>query len=149
MPATLVRDQGDDKNKQWMDLKKSIVHAAEITLMQQKAIDFLKESGAKERAEALKAASTAVSIATVTMMTTVLTTFATPSVQSQQSNISVVTVVAAETTQLMDGQIFRDFLISTCSKKLLIHESMKKNCKSYSSRIYEFTGEGHNILGCI
>jgi hypothetical protein len=38
--ATLVRDQGEEKNKKLMDLKKSIVCAAEITLMQDKAIDF-------------------------------------------------------------------------------------------------------------
>jgi hypothetical protein len=34
LPATLVRDQGEDKNKKWMDLKKSVVCAAEITVMQ-------------------------------------------------------------------------------------------------------------------
>jgi hypothetical protein len=86
----------------------------------------LKESAAKERAEALKAASTEVSIATVTMMTTVLTTVATPSVQSQQSTSSVVTGVGAATTPFMASKIFRDFLISTRSKKLPIHKSMKK-----------------------
>jgi hypothetical protein len=86
----------------------------------------LKESAAKERAEAWKAASIAVSIATVKTTTTVLTTVATPSVQSKQSTSSVVTVVAAATTPLMASQIFRDFLISTRSKKLPIHESMKK-----------------------
>jgi hypothetical protein len=48
-PATLVRDQGEDKNKKWMDLKKSVVRAAEITVMQEKAIGFLKEAAAKER----------------------------------------------------------------------------------------------------
>jgi hypothetical protein len=62
LPATLVRDQGEDKNNKWMDLKKSVVRAAEITVMQEKAIDFLKEAAAKERAEALKATSAAVSI---------------------------------------------------------------------------------------
>jgi hypothetical protein len=35
LPATLVRDRGEDKNKKWMDLKKSVVRAAEITFMQQ------------------------------------------------------------------------------------------------------------------
>jgi hypothetical protein len=50
LPATLVRDQGEDKDKKWMDLKKSVVRAAEITAMQEKAIDFLKEAAAKERA---------------------------------------------------------------------------------------------------
>jgi hypothetical protein len=73
--------------------------------------------------EALKEAIEAVIIATVMMMTTVLTTVATPYVQSQQSTSSVVTVIAAETTLLMAGQIFCDFLISTHSKKLSIHES--------------------------
>jgi hypothetical protein len=75
----------------------------------------------------LKEASAEVSIATVMKMITVLTTVATPSVQSQQSTSSVVMVVAAATTPLMAGQIFRDFIISTRSKKLPIHESMKKN----------------------
>jgi hypothetical protein len=126
MPATLVRDQGEDKNKKWMNLKKSIVFEAEITLMQQKSIDFLKESTAKERAEALKAASAAVSISSVTTMTTVLIKVAMMSVHSQQSTSSVVTVITAATTPLMAGQIFRDFLISTRSKKLPIHENMKK-----------------------
>jgi hypothetical protein len=123
LPATLVRDQGEDKNKKWMDLAKSVVHAAEINFMQQKAIDVLKESSSNERAEALKAATNAVSIAIVTkMMTTkVLTTDAIPSVQSQQSISSVFTVVAVATTPLMAGQIFRDFLISTRSKNLPIH----------------------------
>jgi hypothetical protein len=93
--------------------------------MQQKAIEFSKESAAKER-DALKAASASVNIATVTTTTTVLKTIATPSVQSQQSTSSVVTVVAAENTPLMAGQIFCDFLISTRSKKLPIHERMKK-----------------------
>jgi hypothetical protein len=133
LPATLVRDQGEDKNKKWMDLKKSVVRAAEITFMQQKAIDFLKETAAKERAGALKAASKSVSIATITTTTSVMTTVATPFLQSQQSTSSVVTVVAAATTPLMAGQIFRDLLISTRIKKLPIHESIKKNCKSYSS----------------
>jgi hypothetical protein len=116
LPAMLVKDQGEDKHKKWMDLKKSIVRAAEITVMQEKAIDFLKEAAAKERPEALKAASAAVSIETVTTTTTV----------SQQSISSVVTVVAAATTPLVAGQIFRDFLISTRSKKLPIHDSIKK-----------------------
>jgi hypothetical protein len=47
-PATLVRDQGEDKNKKWMDLKKSVVRAAEITVVHEKAIDFMKEAAAKE-----------------------------------------------------------------------------------------------------
>jgi hypothetical protein len=34
LPATLVREQGEDNNKKWMDLKKSVVRAAEITVMQ-------------------------------------------------------------------------------------------------------------------
>jgi hypothetical protein len=123
-PANLVRDQGEDKNNKWMELNKSVVRAAEITFMQQKAIEFLKEAAAKERAEALKAASESVSIATVTMTTTVLTTVATLSVQSQKSTSSVVMVVAAATTHLMADQIFRGFLISTRSKKLPIHESI-------------------------
>jgi hypothetical protein len=42
LPATLVRNQGEEKNKKLMDLKKSVVRVAEITFMQQKAIDFLK-----------------------------------------------------------------------------------------------------------
>jgi hypothetical protein len=124
--AMLVRDQCEDTHKKWMDLKKRVVRAADITLMQQKAIDFLKEAAVKERADALKVAIKAVSIATVTMTTTVLTTFATLSVQSQQSTSSVFTVVAAATTLLMAGQIFWDFLILTSSKKLPIHESIKK-----------------------
>jgi hypothetical protein len=48
LPMTLVRDQGEDKNKKCMDSKKSVVREAEITIMQQKAIDFLKEAAAKE-----------------------------------------------------------------------------------------------------
>jgi hypothetical protein len=36
LPATIVRDQGEEKNKKWMDLKKSAVCAAEITVMQHK-----------------------------------------------------------------------------------------------------------------
>jgi hypothetical protein len=96
LPAMLVRDKGEDKNKKWMDLKKSVVRAAEITVMQEKAIDFLKEAAAKEREEALKAASAAVSIETVTTTTTV----------PQQSTSSVVTVVEAATTPFMAGQIF-------------------------------------------
>jgi hypothetical protein len=125
LPTTLVRYQCEDKNNKWMDLKKILVRASGITLMQQIAIEFLKESAAKERAEALKAASAEVIIATVMTTTTVSTTVATPSVQSQQSTSSVVTVVAAATTRLMAGQIFHDFLISTRRKKLPIHESMK------------------------
>jgi hypothetical protein len=117
LSATLVRDQCEDKNKKWMYLKKSVVRAAEITVMQEKVIDFLKEAAAKERTYALKATSAAVSIETVT----------TPSTQSQQSTSSVATVVAAATTPLMAGQIFRDFLISTPSKKLPIHDSIGKN----------------------
>jgi hypothetical protein len=62
LPAKLVRDQGEDKNKKWMDLKKSVFRAAGITVMQEKAIDFLKEAAANKRAEALKAARAAVSI---------------------------------------------------------------------------------------
>jgi hypothetical protein len=85
LPATLVRDQDEDKNKKWMVLKKSVVRSANITVMQEKLIDFLKEVAAKERAGALKVAIAAVSIETVTMMTTV----------SQQSTSSVVTVVTA------------------------------------------------------
>jgi hypothetical protein len=103
LPMTLVRDQGEEKNNKWMDLKKSVVRAAEITFMQQKAIDFLKEAAAKERAEALRASSAAVSIGTITMMTTVLTTVAILSIQSKQSTSSVVTVVEVETTPLMAG----------------------------------------------
>jgi hypothetical protein len=49
LPATLVSDQGEDKSKKWMDLKKSVIRAAVITFKQQKAIDFLKEGDAKER----------------------------------------------------------------------------------------------------
>jgi hypothetical protein len=101
LPATLVRDQGEDKNNKWMDLKKSGVRAAEITVMQEKEIYFLKGAAAKERSEALKAARAAFSIEINTTMTTV----------SQQSTSSVVTVVAAATTPLMAGQIFQDFLI--------------------------------------
>jgi hypothetical protein len=121
-----VRYQGEDKNKKWMELQKGVVRAAQITFMQQKAIDFLKEAAANEREEALKAASETVSIATVTTTTTVLTTVATSSVHSQQSASSVVTVVAAATTPLIAGQIFCDFLISAHSKRLPIHESIKK-----------------------
>jgi hypothetical protein len=132
LPSTLVRDQGKDKNNKWMDLKKNIARAAEITLMQQKAVGFLKESAAKERAEALKATSAAVSITKVMMTTTVLIAVATTYVQSQQYTSSFVMFVAAATTPLMACQIFHDFLISTCSKKLPVHESIK-NCKSYSS----------------
>jgi hypothetical protein len=40
LPTTLVSDQGEDKDKKWMDLKKKLVRAADITFMQQKAIDF-------------------------------------------------------------------------------------------------------------
>jgi hypothetical protein len=116
LPATLVRDEGEDNNKKWMDLKKCVIRAAVITFKQQKAIDFLKEAAAKERAEALTAASAAVSIETVTTTTTV----------SQQSTSYVVTVVAAATTPLMAGHIFRDVLISTRCKKLPIHDSIKK-----------------------
>jgi hypothetical protein len=65
----------------------------------------------------LKAASASVSIETVTTTATTV---------SQQSTSSVVTVVAAATNPLMAGQIFRDFLISTHSKKLPIHDSIKK-----------------------
>jgi hypothetical protein len=64
----------------------------------------------------LKAAIAAVSSETVMTTTTV----------SQQSTSSVVTVVAAATTPLMAGQIFGDFFISTRSKKLPIHDSIKK-----------------------
>jgi hypothetical protein len=99
-----------------MDLKKSVIHASEITFKQQKAIEFLKEAAAKERAESLTAATVAASIETVTTTTTV----------SQQSTSSVITVVAAATTPLMAGHIFRDFLISLRCKKLPIHDSIKK-----------------------
>jgi hypothetical protein len=110
-----------------MDLKKIVGRAAEITFMQQKAIDFLKEAVTKERADVLKADSEAVSIATLmTTMTTVLISVETPSVQSQHSTSSVVTVVAVATTPLMAGQIFWDFLISTRIKKHPIHESIGK-----------------------
>jgi hypothetical protein len=98
-----------------MDLKKSVIRAAEITFKQQKAIDFLKEAAAKERAESLTAATTTASIETVTTKTTV----------SKQSTSSVVTVVAAATTPSMAGHIFRDFLISIHCKKLPIHDSIK------------------------
>jgi hypothetical protein len=70
LPATLVRDEGGDKNKKLMDLKKSVIRAAEITFKQQQAIDFLKEAADKERSEALTAASAAVSIETATTTTT-------------------------------------------------------------------------------
>jgi hypothetical protein len=126
LPATLVRDKGEDKNKTQMDLKKSVVRAVEITVMQQKAIECLKEAAAKERAGALKAASAAVSIETGTTTTTV----------SQQSTSSGVTDVVAATTPLMAGQIFRDFLISTCCKKLPIYESIKKIA---SHKAHEYT----------
>jgi hypothetical protein len=76
----------------------------------------LKESAAKERAEALTAARAAVIIETVTTTTTV----------SQQSTSSGVTVVAAAATPLMAGHIFWDLLISTRCKKLPIHDSIKK-----------------------
>jgi hypothetical protein len=33
LPATLVRDQGEENNKKWMDLKNSVVRAAEINVM--------------------------------------------------------------------------------------------------------------------
>jgi hypothetical protein len=99
-----------------MDLKKSVICAAEITFKQQKAIDFLKEAASKEQSEALTAASAVFSIETVTTTTTV----------SQQSTSSVVTVVAAATTPFMAVHIFRDFLISTCCKKLPIDDSIKK-----------------------
>jgi hypothetical protein len=71
LPTTLVRYQGEDKNKKWMDLKKIVVRAAKITVIKHKAINFLKEAAAKERAEALKAIIDTVSIETVTAMTTV------------------------------------------------------------------------------
>jgi hypothetical protein len=69
--ATLVRDEGEVNNKKWIDLKKSVIRAAEITFKQQKEIDFLTEAAAKEQAEALTAASAAVGIETVMMTTTV------------------------------------------------------------------------------
>jgi hypothetical protein len=47
LPATLVRDEGDDNNNKWMDLKKSVVCAAEITFKQQTSIEFLKEAADK------------------------------------------------------------------------------------------------------
>jgi hypothetical protein len=71
LPATLFRVEGEDNNKKWMDLNKSIIHAAGITFKQQKAIDCLKEAAAKERAESLTAATATVSIETVTTTTTV------------------------------------------------------------------------------
>jgi hypothetical protein len=106
--------------------------------MQEKSIDFLKEATAeeraealkadsKERAEALKAASAAVSIETVTKTTTTV---------SQQSTSSVVTVVTVATTPLMAGQIFRDFLISTRSNKLPIHDSITKKITSHIAHEY-------------
>jgi hypothetical protein len=49
LPATLVRDEGEDNNKKWMDLKKSIIRAAEINFKQQKANDFLKEAAGGHR----------------------------------------------------------------------------------------------------
>jgi hypothetical protein len=76
--------------------------------------------------------SESVSIATVTEKTTTLKTVAAPSVKSQQSTSLVITVVAAATTPLMASQIFWDFLISARSKKLPIHERIRK-CKSYGS----------------
>jgi hypothetical protein len=106
LPVMLVRYQSEDKNKKWIDLKKSVVRAAEINFMQQKAIDFLKQAAVKELTEALKASSEAVSIVTVTTTKSVLTTVATPSVQLQRSTSSVAMVVAAATTPLMAGQIF-------------------------------------------
>jgi hypothetical protein len=114
LPATLLRDEGEDKNKKWMDLKKSVIRAAEITFKQQKAIDFLKEAAAKERSEALTTDSAAVSIGSA-MTTTTL---------SEQSTSSVVTVVEAATTPFVAGHIFQDFLISTRCKKLPIHDSI-------------------------
>jgi hypothetical protein len=103
---------------------------------------FLNESTDKKRAETLKTSSAEVSIAIVMTMTTVLTTklvtglmasapvigmeVASSSMKSQQSTSSVVMLVVAETTPLMAGQIFRDFLISTRRKKINIHESIKK-----------------------
>jgi hypothetical protein len=47
LPVMRVGDQVEEQNKKWMDLKKTIVRAAEITLMQQNAIYFLKESTTK------------------------------------------------------------------------------------------------------
>jgi hypothetical protein len=116
LPTTIVRDEGEDNNKKWMDLKKSVIRAAQITFKQHKSIDFLKEAASKERAESLTAASAAVSIETVTMTTTV----------SQQSTSYVLTVVAAATTPLMAGRIFRDFLLSLCCKKMSIRDSIRK-----------------------
>jgi hypothetical protein len=40
LPEKLVRDEGEGKNKKWMDLKRSAIRAAEITFKQQKAIAF-------------------------------------------------------------------------------------------------------------
>jgi hypothetical protein len=71
LPATPVRDQGEEKNKKRMYLKKSVVREAETTFMQEKAIDFLKEAAVKERAEAFKASSATISIETVMKTTTV------------------------------------------------------------------------------
>jgi hypothetical protein len=74
----------------------------------------------------LKAASAEVSIATATTTTAVLTTVVTLSVHSQQQTSSVGLVGSTATTPLIPDQIFHDFLISTRSKKLPIHERMKK-----------------------
>jgi hypothetical protein len=126
LSETLVRDEGEDNNKKWMYLKKSVIRAAEITFKQQKAIDFLKEAAAKERADSLMAATTAVSIKTVTTTTTV----------SKQSTSYVATVVAAANTPFMAGHIFRDFLISLHCKKLPIHDSIKKIA---SHIVHEYT----------
>jgi hypothetical protein len=48
LPVKLVRHPGKEKNKKWMDMKKSVVRAADITFMEQKAIDFWKEVDPKE-----------------------------------------------------------------------------------------------------
>jgi hypothetical protein len=116
LSATLAQEEGEDTNNKWMDLKKRVIHAAEIIVKQQKEIDFLKESDAKELAEALTSVSAAVSIETVTTTTIV----------SQKSTSSVVTVVAVATNPLMAGHIFREALISLRCKKLPIHDSIKK-----------------------
>jgi hypothetical protein len=71
LPAMLVRDEGEENNKKWTDLKKSVIHAAEITFKQHKSIDFLKEAAAKERADSLTAATATVSIEAVTTTPTV------------------------------------------------------------------------------
>jgi hypothetical protein len=79
LPTIPVTDHGEENNKKWMDLKKSLVRAAAITLMmQEKEIIFLKEPADKQRSEALKVVSAPVSITTATRTATVLATVAMP-----------------------------------------------------------------------